>query len=79
MDWVVVDCLVGRGLDADTASVANVCRCSYYLDGDVVMVVCSSSSYVYLDPCVDAGGVVRRALDDCIVLMDNVCCCSDIA
>ena len=40
-------------------------------------VVCSS--YVYLDPCVDAGGVVGRALDDCIVLMDNVCCCFDIA
>ena len=77
MNWVVVDCLVGRGLDANTASVDNVCHCSYYLDGDVVMVVCSS--YVYLDPCVDAGGFVGQALDDCIVLMDNVCCCSDLA
>ena len=77
MNWVVVDGLVGRGLDADTASVDSACRCSCHLGGDVMMVVCSS--YVYLDPCIGPGGVVGRALDDCIVLMDNVCCCSDLA
>lgn len=85
VNWVVVDGLVGRGLDADTASVDSVCRCSYHLGGVVMVVVCSS--YVYMGPCVGPGRVVGRTLDrvvgrtldGCIVLMDDVCCGSDLA